>query len=582
MPYNLPFQPYITPYVGNANKEFADLGTTLNQRFDTNLAKYDQLDSYANQLQVRDSDLHLKEGLVNDVRNTVKNIRENGNWENASIPVREVAKRIANDPVITIAQENFKREQAQKDADNKLRQTGATIDFNTNRYGQSTVDPETGRAKLLDFSGEEKVRDYYQKMNSMFEGVQADGFDNSNSSPTMNPQTGMIYQVGHGSSSRFISKEKIADIAKLNLHNYLNTDEGIQRLRTLTSSNSVNPQPLDTNTAKQVIVNELIDTGLKRVFKQTGNTNSTSVSSVGNFGQPPPGTPQLEQTPIEGNVANPILASIAAKTSADKTTVGKVINQQAYQSAGVGAPSIRTETVGGGDFTSLSKEEKEIFKKIGTTLGLNETNGKWSKEDIKKIQQFAEERTNTGLSPAYKAFTDTEIAKQKAYAANGNYKGRGFYSVADKKFLNFEELPKATKELFNSGKTDGIQFSGVYDTDNPFADMAKASGQYKDTKGWVSPEKINVGGKDYIVSSSLSDVNKQDIQFRELSNKISRGNRSGIGIYIGTGNDKELVAPVGNGLYILKDKNGKDIYPKPFTKEQIAIYAQQYGLTPED
>lgn len=590
----LSFQSYVSPYVGNANKEFDDLGTTLNKRFDDNITKYDALDSFANQLQVRGNDTHIKDGLIKDIRDVTKTIREQGDWENARIPVREVAKRVANDPILAIAQENYKREQTQRDYDNKLRQTGATIDFNQSRFNQSTIDPETGKARVLDFSGEEKVRDYYQKMNSIFEGVQADGYDTKNSSPRADPSTGMIYQIGSGSSARYISKDKIKGIAKQNLNNYLNTDEGIQRLRTLTSSNSMNRQPLDMETAKKVITNELVNTGMKRVFSQTGNENNTSITSLGGAGagQQQQLPTQLESTAIEGGVVNPTYSELANKL---KLSPSGSIRQSDNEYRGEDSPfsGMKTaEITNKSGYQTLSKEAKTDMRKIMLALNIErKDNGKYSVEGkeisavnaLEKVRKFAEERSNTAVAPSYKAFTEDEIGKAKSYVSNGNYKGRGFYSYKDKKFLNFEELPEKVKEVFNSGKTEGIQFSGVYDTDNPFRDMAKSSGRYKRLTDWVSPEKLTVDGQDFVVSSSLSDVNKADIQFRELTNIVSRANRTGVPLYIGQGKSKELVVPGSQaGLFKLKDNTGNLVYDGEFTKEQLALYMQKYNLTPED
>src|SRR5882757_1037584 len=94
----LAFQPYVSTPVGQPTKEISDLGTSLNQRYDENIAKYDALDSYINQIQVNDVDSHLKEGLKNDTRNAISNIATNGDWENAKTPIREVARRLNNDP----------------------------------------------------------------------------------------------------------------------------------------------------------------------------------------------------------------------------------------------------------------------------------------------------------------------------------------------------------------------------------------------------------------------------------------------------------------------------------------------------
>lgn len=281
----LAFQPYIAPQQASPVEEFNNLGTVLNERYDKNIAKWDELDAYTNQLQLNEQDSIIKESALQDTRNILKEIREKGNWENAKLQVREVAKRLVNDSALTIAQQNFKRSQEQKDTESKMRMQGHTlVDFNLGRFNQTTIDPKTGKARVLDYASTEKLQDYDARRKSIFEGITADGYSREGSSPTIDPKTGAIYQIGSASSASYVSADKVKQIAVRNLDNYLATPEGQQELRVLTSTNSMNGQPMEIGKAKQEILNKLINTGLTRTFSQTSNKQSTSISDPGTLG----------------------------------------------------------------------------------------------------------------------------------------------------------------------------------------------------------------------------------------------------------------------------------------------------------
>lgn len=573
MPYSkLQFQSYVAPYVGNANKEFAETGKALNARFDANIAKYDALDSFANQLMLREGDSVIKDNLIKDIRDVSAKIREEGNWEDAKIPVREVAKRVANDQFIAIAQQNFQKEQAQKEYDNKLRATGATIDFNQSRFNQSTIDPETGKARILDFSGEEKLRDYHAKMNQMFEGVQADGYSRESSSPTIDTARGMIYQIGSGSSARYINKDKIAKIAKDSIPLYLNTDEGIQRFKTLTTVNSLNPNPVDAETAKKIIAEELTNTGMKRVFNVSESKSSTSITSAGSFGQNT--TPPLEadrevDLPIDKSQVNPTVKSLteALEFKERGGVTAKTFNDP-FSGGIPGGSNISSfgKSAVTKDIAVLTPAQKKAADNIAVVLGIKGNNGKYAVKDIEKIRQYAIQQQTTATSPKYKAFTDEEIGKQNNFAANGNLQSAGFYDMETGKFVEFNKLPKSVKNALVEKDMSKISFSGIISADNPFYNLAKENGREngKTLDGWLRPKFVTIDGKRFVVTSDASERNKADIGLTRAVNQITAAGRTGVPVRMKGPDGTEIVthpngkyAQDGQPMYDVKDMNGK-------------------------
>ncbi len=337
---------------------------------------------------------------------------------------------------------------------------------------------------------------------------------------------------------------------------------------------------------------------MKRAFKQSSSNKEVQLTSFGGAmlsaqaqaaQQQPASQPQLEQTQISASVVNPAYKELTEKL-VWKPKGTRELNDDSNGNADIPSGNIFKYSTKG-TYGDLTPTAQKAMKGILLTLGIKKGNdGHYQLGDKKltptqameQVRQFAKQRSETGVSVATRTFTEEEINKAKNYVANGNYSGRQFFDIEEGKFVLYDKLPSKVKDIIESGETKGIQFSGVFDTDNPFYDIAKSNKGIKDVKGWVSPENIIIAGKKYAVSSSLSDKNKQDINFRELATKVSRANRTGVPVYLGSGRDKEAVVPIGNGLYQLKDLSGNLISPKSFTKEQIALYSQQYNLTPEE
>lgn len=577
---NLAFQPYVGTYVGNANKELGDLGTTLNQRYDDNIANYDKLDEYINQINVRDVDSSLKDSLKSDTRGAISNIATNGDWENAKTPIREVARRLSNDNAINVAKQNYVT--AQKLDEQRLQSAinGKPLIQFKDYHNVATVDPTTGRAHVLDPSGVyEGKLDTLSKMREIFQDVQADAHSSKSSTPTRDESTGQIYQVGSGSSARYLSKDKIQEVANRSFGDFLNTAEGQQRLKVLTTANSENSTPLDRNSALKQIKNELLSVGLNKTFADTASESSQKLAPGQNKVPQNPETPQLEQSQINAGTANPVLSGLADKLQSKDRVEGKFSAPQgtAYTSI---IPSVRN------GYGQLNGDEKKTLDKIALALGIKKgTNEQYSTRDLVTLQQFAQQRANTAVSTATHAFTDDEINKRKSYVANGTLKGRSFIDVKTGQAIPYDKLPDDVRKTLESGETKGIQFTGVYDTDNPYYDIAKKDPLFKgkNLNEWVSPENITINGNQYAVGSSLSDKNKTDIDFRKLSNQVSAAGRYGVPVTMkNSSGETEHIVPTGTGKYRLIDSKGNSIYNGEFTKDQIALYAQKYNFNPED
>lgn len=578
---NLAFQPYIAPQQQLPVEEFNNLGAVLNQRYDKNIAEWDALDAFINQVQLSDADQGIKTSVVQDTRNILKDIREKGNWENGRLQVREVAKRLANDQSLTIGQQNFKRMQEQMAKEADMRTQGINlIDFNQGRFAQSTIDPTTGRARVLDFSGSERLQDYDARRKSLFEGLQADGFDRESSSPVMNAATGMVYQVGSGASARYVSAKKVKEVAQRNLNNYLESQEGQQEYKMLTTSNSMNPNPLTPQEARKQILDGIVNTGLTRTFSQTGSKSSTSIVSMGGAGGSGSGASlpegqRAEALPIEQSKLNPLYKDLTDKLTLKRRYENVKSSAEGHSALGAvtGAPGAQgVPTLGSKErYATLSKKEMKAVENVGATLGIKkQPSGQYAVKDIDRIRDYITQRVETATAPTYRAFTEEEISKNNNYIANGNLRSRGFYDLEKGKFTEFKDLPSEVKEALNGKKAGEIQFSGVVSPDNHFYDLAKDSKREVNSDGWLRPEYVTIAGKSYAVTSPTSEIRKTDIGLIRAINQITSANRYGVPVRIKGPDGQRFVtapngkySPDGQPIYEIKDMNGNKVSELP-------------------
>ena len=97
---------YVSQHVGLPIKELDTLGTTLETRYNDNIATADKLEVGLANLKVRDVNRPIVQGQLDNVRKGLASTVEAGNWENASMLVRQQAKAVATSPELAGALED--------------------------------------------------------------------------------------------------------------------------------------------------------------------------------------------------------------------------------------------------------------------------------------------------------------------------------------------------------------------------------------------------------------------------------------------------------------------------------------------
>lgn len=140
---DLQFQPYVSSYVGNANKELADTRDILKDTYTKNLAEADAVDLAFRQLPVVKGDILHKEKAGEAIKSVFNQIAESGgDYENQTNRVRTLVKDIKGNPILLAASKNYKAIEEEKALEQQMRANGLTpLNFNRDRDNFTTVGP---------------------------------------------------------------------------------------------------------------------------------------------------------------------------------------------------------------------------------------------------------------------------------------------------------------------------------------------------------------------------------------------------------------------------------------------------------
>lgn len=560
---NLTFQPYVAPQDDQPVKEFEQGIQTLNQRYDDNIANYDKLDEMMNQIQVRQPDQHIKDSLLSDTRNAINNIATNGNWEDASVPLREVAKRFRNDPSVTMAQQNLAAEQ-QLDKE-KLQasiEERPVVQFKDYK-NQPTVNSD-GTLNRLDTDGVfEGKLDPYAKMETFLQSVTPDSFSSKEASPVRDDSTGQIYQVGQGASKRYISADKINKIVDNSMPAFMQTKEGQQLLKIHTTSNSENSNPVDDTTAIANIKDQFRRLGYNKTFNDTSYDSTEKLAPQKGTKDPNSGW-TLEQDPaIQGKTNTEISSLLDAITKKPRNTgAGSVPGNLGGQPAPTPAPSYAENLI--------PDNLKDSYKAVYNQIKNNNPDLNGDKDKINsKVRDYFTNIQNSKISNRYRAYDDPkEIEANNKIFQNGNYDTRAIMDPSSGKIYNYDDIAKG-KVMGQDDKTpitiDDLQkakIAGIYHPDNTFYDMSGGKPE------WSTPQKIVIGNKSFVLGENAQATHSTDSQINELGSKISQAKRQGGAVKI---NDNYSVIAQGDG-YIPLNKSGKPLTDKPLPLGTIATY----------
>lgn len=341
------FQPIIQQYTPPPVAEFDALGSTLNQRYETNIAAMDELDIVMAQINTLEGSRHIKDQAVKDIRNTLKDITAKGDYENAAPKVRLAAKRLATDENLKTAMTNY---QNATKWDEELRQAKLQ-GINMLEFGDYRTERFDDKGRLLSntvLNDNQKRLDWEGRQSTYFDQIQPETISVEESGYRQGAN-GLWERYGEGSATGGITAQRIIDQATLNLDNYLQTSEGQQQMKYLTSDRY---GKLTAEQAKNQIFNNLVSSGMERVF--VNSSTKTSSDYMPN--------PYKQETLMDLQIANS-KANLEAQKIANKAAQAKMAETQNYSLENSMSEIYRTESEDLGGNLDISS----IMKRIGSS-----------------------------------------------------------------------------------------------------------------------------------------------------------------------------------------------------------------------
>lgn len=313
------FQPIVQQYTPSPVAEFDAYGQQLNNRYEQNLASMDSLDILASQMEVLEGSRGIKDKAIGDIRNLMSEFQKRGDYENAAPKLRLAAKRLATDRNLKTAIENY---QNAKKWDEELRvakNNGINM-LQFNDYRNERFDDRGDLISNANTSDNQKRLDWEGRQATYFDQLQPETVTIEESGYRRGAN-GLWEKYGNASSKGGISADRVVEQASRNLGSYLQTSEGQQQLKYLTSPRYGNMSVQD---AQKQILNGLITSGMEKVFNNSV-TKTASDYMANPFKQEQ--AMDLQLANAQANLEGQRLSNIAKRQAMVAATNGGV-NQQ--------------------------------------------------------------------------------------------------------------------------------------------------------------------------------------------------------------------------------------------------------------
>ena len=268
------FPEYESMFVDLGRKETAE---TLANRYTTNKAEYDNLQRAMGSVQTLEGDTYTVQDLGGRVGNTMSNVVDSGAYEFGSMAVSDSVTDFMTDKKVLNAVESWQNRQKELEVIAQRRANGLqSYDFGE----KPVIDPVTGLAMRDPKTGEvitEHVTDTHvtetqgvyqplsenklpaeEKARQLMQGIADDPILLQQVAANLNlPVEQAMFMLQSGSA---VSGNKIRKVAEAVLPLYMDSAEGLQKMRALQqlSVNDATGTLYDTQEAQQVLFQDLI------------------------------------------------------------------------------------------------------------------------------------------------------------------------------------------------------------------------------------------------------------------------------------------------------------------------------------
>lgn len=262
---NLSYAPDSRVFVGKPIEDIKASNKLLQERYDTAIKAYDDLDVSINNLNLLDKDYAIKKARLEAIKKGIQNTVDNGDWEHAGKVVTNLYKDYLKDKGIKQAMNNYATRQvfASKLAENTElddKDKSKLLGISDDLYSGVTIDPKTGEA-LGSYKGiaPNKMYNAHDLLNEFLKGWKFD----QDSKAWVNPDVNSPFIQSGKYNHKYVNYQELLTAGQ----NYLDNHQGYQNwreTRKLIDTYGVNPTALDLS---NLLVSKTDPTGVNTYTK---------------------------------------------------------------------------------------------------------------------------------------------------------------------------------------------------------------------------------------------------------------------------------------------------------------------------
>jgi hypothetical protein len=252
---------YVPQFIGSNYEEISKGAAVLDKRYRDNKDYADKIAMLAAQDQYREKDKALKDKMTQSIYGDIDKIAgSEGNFENSSAAVSQIAKGYFTNQERLAAVENFKL----TEKDKELEMQGYGLNFGDNREDFTTIDPLTQQPRRFNVN-RQKQYDYDKKMQEILGKVNPDAgvTGPTGEKITFDEQERNLIKSGQWQR---ISPQKLTRLVDALLPNYKQSQEGLQDLQKMTKLDGFSNDVFSIKDAKGVRQTTAVDENMRQRF----------------------------------------------------------------------------------------------------------------------------------------------------------------------------------------------------------------------------------------------------------------------------------------------------------------------------
>ena len=440
---------FIPTYAGTPLEEIERSANVLQDRYYQNLANQNQVELALEQQPYLPGDEPIRGVLRDDLQAAIESIANTGgDYENATQRVFNLSQAYITDPRRLQAERNYQAVQQEIELENKMRAQGQTPLRSRRRENFSTVNPTTGELQLFESDLQPQL-DYDKRRQTLFDNIRADS----------GPLTlRNLFPEEKQALKGYLKTGQWTGVSKGKIQRYLN--EAFNRYQTTDEYR----QQKYFGESDENILNQLMSTGLERVFGQTREnlvrdlTFDKEGTAMGNvpYAYTRDGAVQLNQ-----RFPDPDDFKVRQRTEVDPTRV------PLGQVPGLPQPFVESYR---GPKRDMKPEEQQTFKLITDQLvGANASDEEKAKAYDNYVEKYGQKNVapDVILSDYLRQGEEGRSTREDASKdANSTYRHRVFYDIEEGELVRGNDPDFWEDHL--DGKEDQIEVTGFYDSKNNF------------------------------------------------------------------------------------------------------------------